>query len=245
MPWRETHDAYKIWVSEIILQQTRVEQGTNYYFRFIEKFPDVFKLAGSHQDAVMKLWQGLGYYSRAINMHTAAKQICKDFNGKIPDTFEEIIKIKGIGHYTAAAVLSFAYNKPYPVADGNVKRFISRYCGFTETLNSTTLYNNIQGFLEKEIAGTSARLFNQAIMEFGALYCKKSKPDCQHCIFIKDCFAIKNHMVDKLPTTVRKNTVKERFFIYLDIRKKQENGHYVLIRKRGADDIWRNLMSFI
>src|ERR1035438_6065885 len=181
LPWRRTEDPYLIWVSEIILQQTRIEQGTGYYLRFIEKFRNIKELAAASEEEVLKMWQGLGYYSRARNMHAAARDIISLHHGHFPESYEEILKLKGIGGYTASAIASIVFNLPYPVVDGNVLRLFARYFGIMEPVNSSRckkeVYTKALQFMDKTRPGT----FNQAIMEFGALQCRPGKPDCTIC----------------------------------------------------------------
>ena len=183
LPWRATRDPYRIWVSEIILQQTRVEQGLAYYQRFIKTFPDVKNLSGADEKDVLKAWQGLGYYSRARNMHAAARMIMQDHNGIFPDTYEDIIRMKGIGEYTASAIASFAFNQVYPVLDGNVYRVITRIYGIYAAMGTSRMKQRVLAILNDLIDKADPGLFNQAIMEFGALQCKPQNPSCSSCIF--------------------------------------------------------------
>ena len=215
LPWRETTDPYYIWLSEIILQQTRIEQGRAYYEQFVEEYPTVVHLANASEQQVLKSWQGLGYYSRARNLHLAARHIAFDLGGQFPNTYEGILSLKGVGRYTAAAVASFAFGLPYPVIDGNVYRFIARLYGITT-------------------------LFNQALMDFGSLYCKPHGCDCESCIFAYECVASRRGAVNLLPVKASRTPVKERFFYYLDIRW-GEPGQMMLIQKRESKDIWQGL----
>jgi len=244
LPWRRTKDAYKIWVSEIILQQTRVEQGLSYYERFIKKYPDVFDLASASESELLKMWQGLGYYSRVRNMYIAAKEIIEKYNGVIPDSFDEIMRLKGIGKYTASAILSFAYDLPYPVMDGNVKRFLARYFCIEQDVKSLAAEKLIFQKLNKIFDKHRASDFNQAIMEFGALQCTISNPDCQRCVFKKECKAYKNNKVSGLPLVSRKTQPKIRHFYYfvpvIEIKRKQ----LTYLVKREDDDIWKHLFQF-
>ncbi|HNW69234.1 MAG TPA: A/G-specific adenine glycosylase [Bacteroidales bacterium] len=244
LPWRETKDAYKIWVSEIILQQTRVEQGLSYYKRFIQRYPDVFVLASANEGDLLKLWQGLGYYSRVRNMHMAAKEIVVKYNGVIPDSYDEIIRLKGIGKYTAAAILSFAYDLPYAVLDGNVKRVLSRFFCIEQDIKSPSTEKLIFEKLNRLFDKNRSSDFNQAIMEFGALYCKVSNPDCPKCIFIKECKAYKKNKVSILPLVSKKTQPKIRHFYYVVPVIKMKGGYYTYLIKREDDDIWKHLFQF-
>ncbi len=240
LPWRDCNNAYFIWVSEIILQQTRVQQGLNYYLRFIEKFPDIYTLAQSSIDEVLRQWQGLGYYSRARNMHKAAQQIVNQHNGQFPVTLQEMLQIKGIGEYTAAAVLSFAYNLPYPVIDGNVFRVACRYFGIEEPIESAGCKKQIKTLLEHHIPQQYAASFNQATMEFGALQCVPRNPECSQCPLSQDCFALQQEKVSLLPLKKKQITIKTRYFHYLLI----EHQNQTYIRQRIHKDIWHLLFEY-
>ena len=183
LPWRKTTDPYKIWLSEIILQQTRIDQGLRYYLKFCDNFPDINSLAGADEERVLKLWQGLGYYSRARNMHKTARIIVDKYHGQFPDNYSDIISLKGIGDYTAAAITSFAYNLEYPVVDGNVMRLLSRIYGIKKAINSKAGKKEIYFLARDLIDQDQPGEFNQAMMEFGALQCKPHNPDCKVCIF--------------------------------------------------------------
>lgn len=241
LPWRQTRDPYKIWVSEIIMQQTRVEQGLSYYLKIVEKYPDVQSLANANEEEVLKHWQGLGYYSRARNLYKTACSIVKDFNGQFPERYAELIKLKGIGEYTAAAIASLAFNQVYPVVDGNVLRFLSRYFGIKTPVGS--------GQNKKEILKLAGRLidtrhpgdFNQAIMEFGALYCKPKNPACIDCVFNSKCLAYKQKLVEVIPNKVRRTARKNRYFHYLVIFSES---NLVYLKQRTEKDIWHNLYDF-
>lgn len=241
MPWKGEKNPYLIWLSEIILQQTRVEQGLPYFLRFKEKYPTITHLANAPEDEVMRLWQGLGYYSRARNLHATAMVVRNNFDGNFPVNYAEVLSLKGVGEYTAAAIVSFAYEMPYPVVDGNVYRVLSRFFGIKTAIDNskakkefTALANN----LIQEVKQPSA--YNQAIMDFGALQCKPATPDCNNCVLKDNCYAFNNNAVDTLPAKEKKIKVKERFFHYLVI-KQQDN---IYIRKRPAGDIWHNLYEF-
>jgi A/G-specific adenine glycosylase len=240
MPWKGEKDPYKIWISEVILQQTRVEQGLPYYHRFIEAFPTVADLAAAPEQEVFKLWEGLGYYSRCRNLILTAKRIAGERQGKFPNTFDEIKSLKGVGPYTAAAIASFAYNLPYAVLDGNVFRVLARYFGITTPIDNAkgkNLYRELaDSLLERENPGT----YNQAIMDFGALICKPQQPLCASCIQRQDCEAYRLGVVNQLP--VKEKTIKKkvRWFYYFIIIWKE----MIYIRKRTGKDIWESLYEF-
>ncbi len=237
LPWRETKNPYIIWVSEIILQQTRVNQGISYFYRFIEKYPDVNSLASDSIDHVLSLWQGLGYYSRARNMHQTAKAIMTDYQGKFPKQYSELIKLKGIGEYTAAAIASFCYNEPVAVVDGNVYRFLARFYGLTEQIDSSKGKTVFKNMANKIINLKDPAKHNQAIMEFGALVCTPKNPECAHCIFKNECFAFTHNMINDLPVKKKKIKVSKRYFNYLHLLY---NGK-TFIEKRVENDIWQLL----
>jgi A/G-specific adenine glycosylase len=240
LPWRVNNDPYYVWVSEIILQQTRVDQGTAYFLRFIERFPDVRSLASADENEVLKAWQGLGYYSRARNMHLAARQIINEFDGRFPDTIINIEKLKGVGRYTAAAIASISFGLPYAAIDGNVYRVLSRVFGIDTPIDSTTGKKEFgalaSGLLDRE----NPAIFNEALMEFGALQCTPRNPDCNRCPFGDHCIAFTHNEIAKLPVKSKKTKVKNRFFNYLFIRHEE----YFYLEKREENDIWRNLYQF-
>ncbi|HMT28258.1 MAG TPA: A/G-specific adenine glycosylase [Bacteroidia bacterium] len=238
--WRKTTDPYKIWLSEVILQQTRVDQGTPYYIRFISTFPTVRKLAQAPENQVMKLWQGLGYYSRARNLHAAAKTISKEFKGKFPSDYMTIRTLKGVGDYTAAAISSFAFNLPHVVVDGNVYRFLSRFYGIETPVDSTQGKKEFAELAQSLLDTKNPGLHNQAIMEFGAIQCKPVSPECTICPFVLLCEARKNKSVELLPVKGKKTKVRIRYFNYLIVRYKD----LVFINKREKGDIWQNLYDF-
>ncbi len=239
LPWRKTNNPYLIWISEIILQQTRVDQGLPFYKKFIKKFPNIESLASSHEDHVLKVWQGLGYYSRARNMHFTAKEIVKNQNGVFPKDYNQLLKLKGIGEYTAAAIASFSYNHPYAVVDGNVFRVLSRVFGVKLTFDNTQGKKQFRRLAQNLIVVDNAGVYNQSIMEFGALQCKIKNPDCSICVIKTICFAYNNQEVDALPIKSRKLKIKNRFLIFLMI--KTEKG--VLISKK-LSGIWKGLYEF-
>lgn len=240
LPWRETTDPYKIWISEIILQQTRVAQGTDYYLHFLKKFPDIHSLASSSEDAVLKAWQGLGYYSRARNLHTASKQIMTHFEGKFPSNYSEILSLKGIGEYTAAAIASIAFKQPYPVIDGNVLRVISRLYGIDIPIRSSEAKKMIGMMAKSLLNRQDPGGFNQAIMDFGATICTPSQPKCASCVVRDYCVAQLENRVNDLPINNSKKRIKERYFNYFHILQ----GDRTYVHQRRKNDIWRNLFEF-
>lgn len=240
LPWRTTSDPYKIWLSEIILQQTQVNQGLNYYLKFIEAFPGVKDLAKAPEDKVMKLWQGLGYYSRARNLHEAAKSIVKEHNACFPKSYTEIRALKGVGDYTAAAIASIAYDLPHAVVDGNVYRVLSRVFGIETPIDTTTGKKEFAELANQLLPKKAAANYNQAVMEFGALYCRPQNPDCTNCIFNDKCEAHRTKRVNQLPVKSKKTKVSNRYFNYLILL---DNG-FTYLNKREAKDIWKGLYEF-
>lgn len=241
LPWRNSSDPYKIWLSEVIMQQTRISQGLGYYLKFENRFPDIYSLAKASEDEVYKLWQGLGYYNRAQNLLRAARTIVKEYGGRFPEKQEELMKIQGIGSYTASAVASMAFGKPCPVVDGNVFRVLSRVFGLFTPIDTAKGKNEFSSLAGRLMAGHPPGIFNQALMEFGALRCKPKNPDCTHCIFLEECYARKNNAVSALPVKKPKAKVKDRYFYYWVAETK--NGK-MLMKKRGPNDIWKNLYDF-
>lgn len=241
LPWRGIDNAYFIWLSEIILQQTRIEQGRSYYDHFIHAYPTVRHLADASEEQVLKSWQGLGYYSRARNLHAAAHHIAYDLGGTFPSTYEGISSLKGVGRYTAAAIASFAFRLPYPVIDGNVYRFISRLYGIYTPIGTNQAYKEFEQVLLQVIDRERPDLFNQAIMDFGSTYCKPTGCDCEDCIFRQECVAFREGKVTLLPVKPLPVEVKERYFYYIDIRWHAEGGEVMLMHKREAGDIWQGL----
>lgn len=237
LPWRETKDPYLIWISEIILQQTRVIQGYEYYIRFTETFPNVIVLANANENEVLKLWQGLGYYSRARNLHATAKIITENYNGIFPTNYEDVLSLKGIGEYTAAAITSFAYNLPYAVVDGNVFRFLSRLFGINTPINTTQGKKEFTNLANELLDTQKPGAHNQAIMEFGALQCTPTSPRCNECPLSEICVAYNQGSISQLPVKQGKTKTKERFFNYLDIRCNST----IYLHKRTGNDIWKNL----
>ena len=240
LPWRGQTDPYKIWISEIILQQTRVNQGWNYYLRLIERFPDVKTLAEAPLQEVLKVWQGLGYYSRARNLHTAAQQILDNHQGIFPKNYLDIRKLKGIGDYTAAAISSMAFQLPYPAVDGNVLRVITRIFGIYEDISQSVTVKTITQLCEKMIDKENPGNFNQALMEFGAIHCTPKKPKCDTCPFGTYCIALEQEHQTIIPLKLLKIKIKERYFHYFIFLKE----HKTIIEQRIENDIWKNLYQF-
>ena len=240
LPWDGgPRDPYHIWISEIIMQQTRIEQGAPYYLRFIARFPSVQSLAAAPVDDVLHSWQGLGYYTRARNIHKAAQHIVTMLKGVFPDTYEGLLSLPGIGPYSAAAIASFAYGHRYSVVDGNVKRVIARFCGITESIDDTVVHEKIKTITGDLMKGVPPGEFNQAIMNFGAIICKPGAPLCNVCPLSKKCFALQHDMVELLPVRSKKKTNTIRHFHFLVIRY---NGK-MLLQRRDEKDIWRGLYT--
>ena len=240
LPWRSTTDPYFIWLSEVILQQTRVDQGLNYYLRFTETFPKITDLANAKEDQVLKVWQGLGYYSRARNLHKTAKIVQENYQGEFPNNYNEIIALKGIGPYTAAAIASFAFNLPYAVVDGNVYRVLSRYFGNDTPIDSTEGKKLFQSLADELIPKDQPALFNQAIMEFGAINCTPNNPPCENCILLNTCASGRNGLATKRPVKTAKTKVRNRYLHYFHLISNDE----IAIRKRGSNDVWEGLYEF-
>jgi A/G-specific adenine glycosylase len=240
LPWRHTTDPYRIWLSEIILQQTRVVQGLPYYLRFVDKYPTVADLAGASEQDVLRLWQGLGYYSRARNMHHTARQVVVEFGGKFPDTYRELLKLKGVGDYTAAAIASFAYGEAVPAIDGNVYRVLSRICGIKTDIQSTSAKKEFTDVARQLIPAEDAGTFNQAMIEFGAIQCQPVAPDCLLCPFNDMCYAFQHGAQALLPVKEKKTKVRNRYLNYLVI---EDRGRLVM-RVRPAGDVWQGLYDF-
>ncbi|MFZ2906725.1 MAG: A/G-specific adenine glycosylase [Cyclobacteriaceae bacterium] len=240
LPWRDTKDPYRIWLSEIILQQTRVNQGLPYYQKFIEAFPSVFDLAKAPEQKVLRLWQGLGYYTRARNLHRCAKQIIDTYGGVFPKTFEELKTLPGIGEYTAAAIASIAFGKRVAVVDGNVSRVISRTKGIEIPINNPAGKKFFVELANKLIPAREPDIHNQAMMEFGALHCTPRQPKCDDCIFANTCVANKNSLQAVLPVKNRMKKIRKRYFYYFVLQK----GRSLLMKKRHGKDIWHGLYDF-
>ena len=241
LPWRKTVNPYKIWLSEIMLQQTRVAQGTPYFFSFIKAFPTVFDLAAANEEQVLKLWQGLGYYSRARNLHKTAQYVANELSGVFPDNYNDLLKLKGVGEYTAAAIASFSYNEAVPVVDGNVFRVLSRYFDVETDIASAYAKKEFAALAFELMPKGNPAVFNQAIMEFGALQCVPKSPNCGICVFNTSCAALQKKKVDQLPVKSKKLKVRNRFFNYLVVLDDNEN---TIIQKRIAKGIWHNLYEF-
>ena len=239
LPWRQTSDPYLIMLSEFILQQTQIVQGMSYYLRFAERFPTAESLAEASEEEVMRLWQGLGYYSRARHLHAAAKQIAKA--GSFPKDYSFVRALPGVGDYTAAAIMSFAFGEPYAVLDGNVQRVLSRHFGITEPVDSTQGKKLLRALADEMLDPEHPALYNQAIMDFGACLCKPTSPLCETCPLAETCQALQEHLVDKLPMKSKKTTVRDRYFTYIYTRT--EDGK-VLLHRRGSGDIWQGLFEF-
>jgi A/G-specific adenine glycosylase len=241
LPWRNTNDPYKIWLSEIILQQTRVSQGLPYYVNFVNAFPTVKNLANANEQEVLKLWQGLGYYSRARNLHFTAKFVVENHHGIFPNTYDELLKLKGIGTYTAAAIASFSANEPVAVVDGNVFRVLSRVFNITYDISQNSTKKYFIELAQKLLSTTQPNLHNQAIMEFGALQCVPKNPNCSSCVFNDSCEAFKLKIVSELPVKQKKIKITKRFLSYVLIH--DAFGNYIM-NKRTENGIWKNLYEF-
>jgi A/G-specific adenine glycosylase len=240
LPWRETQDPYRIWLSEILLQQTRVAQGLPYYLRFLEAFPDVKALANASEKEVLRLWQGLGYYSRARNLHYTARQVVAEYEAQMPKSYAGLLLLKGVGKYTAAAIASFAYEEPVAVVDGNVYRVLSRVFGIREDIASPAGQKIFQQWASELLPVKNSSTYNQAIMEFGALQCTPQKPDCENCPVAFMCYAYATQTQGQLPVKLKKTTKKNRYLHYLVIR----SGQKYLMRERSGNDIWKGLYEF-
>lgn len=240
MPWKGEKNPYLIWLSEIILQQTSVKQGWAYYLKFKERFPDVETLAQASEGEVLRLWQGLGYNTRARNLHAAAKYVQQELGGIFPTDYQGIRNLKGVGDYTAAAIASFAFNLPYAVVDANVLRILSRYFGIKTAIDSTKGKQQFALLAGQQLPKREAARFNQAIMDFGAMQCVPKKPACRVCPLCSSCVARKKKMVERLPVKSKKMKQRERFFHYLVIRE----GEFTYLQKRVMKDIWQNMFEF-
>ena len=240
LPWRQTNNPYIIWLSEIILQQTRVEQGMPYFYKFVEAYPTVKDFAEADEEDLLRLWQGLGYYSRVRNMHKAAKAVMTEFDGVFPSTYEDVITLTGVGEYTAAAISSFSINQKKAVLDGNVFRVLARYFGIDTAINSTAGKKQFLKIANEVISDKFPGLYNQAIMDFGATVCKPKAPECENCILRLDCVAFSKNLIASLPIKTKGKPSRNRYFNYFIIEK---DGAYVFT-KRGADDVWANMYEF-
>jgi len=241
LPWRNTVDPYHIWLSEIMLQQTRVAQGMPYYLKFITHFPSVNDLAKASEEKILKLWQGLGYYSRARNLHATAQLISEKYQGNFPTTYETLLQLKGVGDYTASAIASISFNLPEPVVDGNVYRVLARYFGVAVPINSTEGIKYFKELARKVMDTHHIRDYNQGIMEFGAIQCVPRNPNCEVCALNDSCVALKEKKVNELPVKLKKIKVRNRYFNYLVIL--DENNHTILQQRIGKG-IWQQLYEF-
>ncbi|TRX38552.1 A/G-specific adenine glycosylase [Flavobacterium sp. ZT3R18] len=241
LPWRNTTDPYPIWLSEIMLQQTRVAQGTPYFLSFTTVFPTVFDLANASEEQVLKLWQGLGYYSRARNLHKTAQIVAHEMGGVFPDNYTDLLKLKGVGEYTAAAIASFSYNECVPVVDGNVFRVLSRYFDLETDIAQASAKKEFSALAFELMPKDNPAQFNQAIMEFGALQCVPKSPNCSICVFNSSCAALQKNKVDQLPVKSKKLKVRNRYFNYIVAEDDLQN---TIIQKRTAKGIWHNLYEF-
>ncbi len=241
LPWRETKDPYFIWLSEIILQQTQVKQGLPYYEDFVNEFPSVFHLAKAEESEVLKLWQGLGYYSRARNLHATAKMVVNDFDGVFPNNYKGLLKLKGVGDYTASAIASICFNEAAAVVDGNVYRVLSRYFGIDTAINSSKGSKAFKLLAQELIDEKNPAEFNQAIMEFGATQCKPKNPYCNICPFNDSCIAFNKNLISELPVKIKSAKAKKKYFNFLVFISKDEK---TIIEKREGKGIWQNLYQF-
>ncbi len=241
LPWRETKDPYRIWLSEIILQQTRVNQGLPYYLKFVESFPTVFDLAAALEQKVLRLWQGLGYYTRARNLHKCAKEVVARYNGKFPKTFDELKTLPGIGDYTAAAIASISFKQSVAVVDGNVFRVLARIFGIDTPINTPEGKRIFTKLANELVSKENPDIHNQAMMEFGARFCTPRNPSCEICTFQADCFAFKNSLQHVLPVKLQMKKARKRYFYYFALQK----GKSFLMKKREEKDIWHGLYDFL
>jgi len=240
LPWRNTKNPYKIWLSEIILQQTRVDQGMNYYLKFIRNYPTIFDLANANEHEVLNDWQGLGYYSRARNLHFTAKHIASELNGIFPNQYSEIIKLKGIGEYTAAAISSFSFDLPHAVLDGNVYRVLSRVFDIATPIDSTEGKKEFQNLANELIDKDNPAIYNQSIMEFGAMLCTPVNPNCENCPLTEKCLSFANNTIKERPLKEKKTKVRNRYFNFAIFKENDQ----ILIEKRTSKDIWQHLYQF-
>lgn len=239
LPWRDIDNPYVIWIAEVVFQQTRIEQGLPFFIKFIERFDSVQSLGAASEVEVLKLWQGLGYYSRARNLHYSAKYILNELNGVFPNTYNDLLKLKGVGPYIAAEIASVCYGFPIAAIDGNVQRVISRYFGIKEAVNSTIGMRMITEIANEHMDTKSPGDFNQALMDFGSSICSPKAPSCEMCVFADSCYANRHHLQSELPLKIRKVKVSKRFFNYLLI---VHNGKLAM-QKRGAGDVWQGLFQ--
>jgi A/G-specific adenine glycosylase len=241
LPWRKSKNPYFVWLSEIMLQQTRVAQGMAYYLKFTEEFPTVFDLAKADESTVLKMWQGLGYYSRARNLHYTAKQVAEELNGEFPATYKQLLKLKGIGDYTASAIASICFNEPNAVVDGNVYRVLSRYFGIKTPINSSAGIKEFKALAQTLIDTAQPGTYNQAIMDFGALHCKPQNPLCETCPLADSCVALEKKIIKELPVKEKKIKVRNRYFNFLVIKTDNET---TILSERKGKGIWQGLYQF-
>lgn len=244
LAWRKTKDAYKIWLSEIIMQQTQIAQGTAYYHKFVKNYPTIHDLAKASEAQVLYHWQGLGYYTRARNLQATAKYISEKLNGKFPDTYVELRKLKGVGDYTASAIASFAFGKIHPAIDGNVQRVLTRIFGLHEAINTGASKKEISAVAEKIIDRNNPGIFNQAMMDFGSIHCKAKKPLCSLCPFKDECYAFRESKIDELPVKKKALEKQDRFMYYFIPLISEKSKNYTLINLRNKKGIWQNLYDF-
>ncbi len=240
LPWRSCNDPYKIWLSEVILQQTRIDQGTSYYLKFIDHYPNVQALASATEDDVLKDWQGLGYYSRARNLHSTAKHVVVELDGEFPQSYSDLLKLKGVGKYTAAAIASFCFDEVVPAVDGNVYRVLTRIFGIETPIDTSKGAKEIEALAWDIINKDDPATYNQAMMEFGALHCTPKAPKCKSCPFENQCIAYKTNKTDLIPIKSKKIKQRDRFFNYLVIT----HNHHTYLNKRITKGIWQNLYDF-
>ncbi|QNK76651.1 A/G-specific adenine glycosylase [Winogradskyella sp. PAMC22761] len=241
LPWRGTNNPYYIWLSEIILQQTQIKQGLPYYEEFVTQYPTIFDLSNASETSILKLWQGLGYYSRARNLHATAKHIVNELKGEFPNNYKDLLKLKGIGDYTASAISSIAFNEVAAVVDGNVYRVLSRYFGIKTAINSTSGIKEFKDLATSLIDKEQPATYNQAIMEFGALQCKPKNPDCKTCPLKDSCVALEKDLIGELPLKLKKTKVTTKYFNFMVCI---DNHKRTLIEKRTHKGIWHNLYQF-
>ena len=241
LPWRETQNPYYIWLSEIILQQTQIKQGLPYYEAFVSKFPTVFDLANASEEQVLKSWQGLGYYSRARNLHYSAKLIANELHGEFPKTYKDLLQLKGVGDYTASAIASICYDESTAVVDGNVYRVLSRYYGIETPINSTMGIKIFKELAQSLIPDANIGDYNQAIMEFGAIQCKPKNPDCHTCPLQNSCAALEQNKIKTLPIKINKTKVSKKYFNFLVFISQD---HKTILHQRTSKGIWQNLYQF-
>lgn len=241
LPWRKTSDPYLVWLSEIMLQQTRIAQGLNYFLKFKEAFPTIHDLAKAEETTVLKLWQGLGYYSRARNLHATAKLVSEQFNGVFPNTYKELIQLKGVGDYTASAIASICFDEPNAVVDGNVYRVLARYFGIRTPINSTKGIKDFKKLAQSLLDKSQPGVYNQAIMDFGSLQCKPQSPDCTICPLSDSCMAFEKNLIKELPVKEKKTKIKNRYFHFLVFITEDQKTVLELRKEKG---IWQGLYQF-